>query len=130
MRTLRTMGNLKTVQRLLGHSDVATTSRFYVDASIEGRARRNGSDNRVNSGRGKDGKQLVRQIGPRTVNRTVTLLVRRIMRRAVKAWDAVVFREPNWTDHLLSEPKRAIREISVRRLWAKLACDATTNPNR
>jgi integrase len=67
----------------------------------------------VSSGRGKDGKQLARLIGPRTVNRTVPLLIRRIMRRAMKAWDAVVFREPNWSDHLLTEPKRAIREISV-----------------
>jgi hypothetical protein len=35
MRTLRTTGNLKTTQRLLGHSDVATTSKFNVDASME-----------------------------------------------------------------------------------------------
>jgi integrase len=35
MRTLRATGNLKVTQKLLGHSDVATTSRFYVDAMVE-----------------------------------------------------------------------------------------------
>jgi integrase len=35
MRTLRSTGNLKTTQRLLGHSDISTTSRFYVDALVE-----------------------------------------------------------------------------------------------
>ena len=32
---LRSTGNLKTTQRLLGHSDISTTSRFYVDALVE-----------------------------------------------------------------------------------------------
>jgi integrase len=35
MRTLRSTGNLKTTQRLLGHSDISTTSKFYVDALVE-----------------------------------------------------------------------------------------------
>ena len=28
-------GSLKAAQRLLGHSDIATTSRFYVDALVD-----------------------------------------------------------------------------------------------
>lgn len=35
MRTLRATGNLKVTQRLLGHSDVSTTARFYADALID-----------------------------------------------------------------------------------------------
>jgi integrase len=35
MRTIRATGSLKAAQRLLGHSDIATTSRFYVDALVD-----------------------------------------------------------------------------------------------
>jgi integrase len=35
MRTVRATGSLKAAQRLLGHSDIATTSRFYVDALVD-----------------------------------------------------------------------------------------------
>lgn len=35
MRTLRATGNLKLVQKLLRHTDVSTTSRFYTDAGVE-----------------------------------------------------------------------------------------------
>lgn len=34
MRTLRSTGNLKLVQKLLRHSKIATTSEFYADADI------------------------------------------------------------------------------------------------
>lgn len=54
-----------------------------------------------------------RQIGPRTVNRTVTLLLRRIFRRARKNWDAIILREPDWSEHLLTEIRRPVRELSV-----------------
>lgn len=35
MRTLRTTGNLKLVQKLLRHTDIKTTSEFYTDALVE-----------------------------------------------------------------------------------------------
>jgi site-specific recombinase XerD len=35
VRTVRATGSLKAAQRLLGHSDIATTSRFYVDALVD-----------------------------------------------------------------------------------------------
>lgn len=35
MRTLRKTGNLKLVQKLLGHTDIATTAKFYTDATLE-----------------------------------------------------------------------------------------------
>jgi len=35
MRTLRGTGNLKAVQKLLGHTDIAITAKFYTDANVE-----------------------------------------------------------------------------------------------
>lgn len=35
MRTLRRTGNLRLVQKLLGHTDIATTAKFYTDATLE-----------------------------------------------------------------------------------------------
>jgi integrase len=35
MRTLRTTGNLKLVQKLLRHHDISTTSKFYTDSGVE-----------------------------------------------------------------------------------------------
>lgn len=35
MRTLRSTGNLKLVQKLLRHTDIGTTSRFYTDTGME-----------------------------------------------------------------------------------------------
>ncbi len=71
------------------------------------------AEHQIRAGRDRDGTQLWRPIGPRTINRTVPLLLRRIFRRAVRLWDVVIFREPNWTEHLLAEPKRPIREITL-----------------
>jgi integrase len=35
MRTLRETGNLRVVQKLLGHTDISVTSKFYTDALVE-----------------------------------------------------------------------------------------------
>lgn len=35
MRTLRKTGNLRVVQKILGHSDIAITAKFYTDATVE-----------------------------------------------------------------------------------------------
>lgn len=35
MRTLRKTGNLRVVQKILGHTDIAITAKFYTDASVE-----------------------------------------------------------------------------------------------
>lgn len=58
------------------------------------------------------GKQLYRPISSRTVNKTVPSLLRRVMNRARRAWSVVIFREPQWKEHFLSERKRKVREIT------------------
>ncbi|MCK1460931.1 tyrosine-type recombinase/integrase [Bradyrhizobium sp. 2] len=35
MRTLRRTGNLRVVQKILGHTDIAITAKFYTDATVE-----------------------------------------------------------------------------------------------
>lgn len=35
MRTLRKTGNLRVVQKILGHTDIAITAKFYTDANVE-----------------------------------------------------------------------------------------------
>jgi integrase len=35
MRTLRATGNLRVVQKILGHADIAITAKFYTDATLE-----------------------------------------------------------------------------------------------
>lgn len=35
MRTLRATGNLRVVQKILGHTDIAITAKFYTDANLE-----------------------------------------------------------------------------------------------
>ncbi|WP_439375346.1 tyrosine-type recombinase/integrase [Bradyrhizobium sp. DASA03120] len=39
MRTMRKTGNLKMVQKILGHTDIAITARFYTDATVDDCAR-------------------------------------------------------------------------------------------
>jgi site-specific recombinase XerD len=35
MRTLRATGNLRIVQKILGHTDIAITAKFYTDATVD-----------------------------------------------------------------------------------------------
>lgn len=67
---------------------------------------------RVRAGFDEKGAQLWRPVSPRTVNGTVTFLLRRIMRRARRNWNAVILREPDWTSHILKVNKRPIRPIT------------------
>lgn len=48
-----------------------------------------------------------------TVNRTVTELLRRVLRRAAKVWRQDLPDMPDWTEHLLPEPKERVRELSA-----------------
>jgi integrase len=66
----------------------------------------------IRAGVDSKGKQLYRPVSPRTVNKTVTSLLRRVMRRARTNWSVTILKEPNWKEHFLPERKRPVREIT------------------
>jgi hypothetical protein len=78
------------------------------------------------AGRTEKGVQLHRPITHRTVNQTVTLLLKRIMRRAHGEWDATILKWPNWKKHILKEPKRLTPEITIRQ---EQAIEAVERPD-
>ncbi len=59
------------------------------------------------------GKQLYRPISNRTVNKTVSSLLRRVMNKARDAWNVTILKEINWEAHFLDERKRPVREITL-----------------
>jgi len=65
------------------------------------------------AGRDSRGTQLYRPLSNRTVNKTVPSLLRRVMNKARKAWSVTILKDPDWNEHFLPEPKRAVREISL-----------------
>jgi len=67
----------------------------------------------VRAGRDHKGHQVYRPISARTVNRTVTLLLKRVMFRARDAWGVAILNLPKWREHLLKEKKRPIREVTI-----------------
>jgi hypothetical protein len=67
----------------------------------------------MRSGLDDKGKQLYRPVGNRTVNKTVTSLLRRVIRRARKNWSVTILKEPDWKEHFLPERKRPVREITA-----------------
>ena len=78
-----------------------------VDALlVKRRARlmRCGADNK--------GKVIYRKIKARTVNRTVVLLLRRIMRQAVRRWNVEIPKMPIWSDHLQKVEANTPRVVS------------------
>ncbi|MPZ36630.1 MAG: tyrosine-type recombinase/integrase [Rhizobiales bacterium] len=67
----------------------------------------------VKAGRTDKGVQLYRPIKARTVNRTVPMLLRRIMLRARDLWNVVIFKMPKWKPLMLKEVKRPINELTL-----------------
>jgi integrase len=67
----------------------------------------------MRAGRDDKGKQLYRPIGNRTVNKTVSSLLSRVMNRAKKKWSVLIPNMPEWTEHKLPERKRPVREITA-----------------
>jgi integrase len=65
------------------------------------------------AGRDPRGIQLYRPISNRTVNKTVSSLLSRILARAQDNWNVTILKEPNWRKHWLPEAKRQIRELSA-----------------
>jgi hypothetical protein len=56
-----------------------------------------------------NGNQLHRPVSPRTVNKTVPSLLRRVMRRARKNWSVTILKEPDWKEHFVPERRRPVR---------------------
>jgi integrase len=68
-------------------------------------------EDRVHAASEKSGPQMARKISARTVNRTVTMLCRRIVQRAVEMWNVDVPDAPKWSEYLLKEIKKPPRVI-------------------
>ncbi|WP_425485802.1 tyrosine-type recombinase/integrase [Ancylobacter tetraedralis] len=52
-------------------------------------------------------------VSPATVNRGFTQLLRRIFIRARKVWKIALPDEPDWSSHILREPRERVRELRV-----------------
>lgn len=59
-------------------------------------------------------------VKPATVNRSVTEMLRKILKRAERTWQASVQRI-SWGDHLLKEPQERVREASYAEETAAIA---------
>lgn len=57
-----------------------------------------------------DGKPM-QLVTPATVNRSTTLVLKKLFTRAKRTWRYAFPREPIWADHWLSEPKERVREL-------------------
>ncbi|QFI65741.1 Phage integrase [Sinorhizobium alkalisoli] len=58
----------------------------------------------------KDDKPM-RFVSAATVNRSTTLVLKKLFTRAKRTWKYSFPAEPNWKDHFLEEPKERIREV-------------------
>jgi len=65
----------------------------------------------IQRGRDEKGKLVYRPISNRTVNRTVTKLLRRIINKAVKKWNGIIYKQVNWSEHVLEEKRNIPRVI-------------------
>lgn len=66
----------------------------------------------MRAGKDSNGTQLYRPLSPRTVNKTVPSLLRRVMNRARDNWSVAILAQPQWKVHFLPERKRPVREIT------------------
>lgn len=67
----------------------------------------------MRSGLDAKGVQLYRPVSPRTVNKTVTDLLSRVMNRARENWFVIIGETPIWKNHKLKVIKRPVREITL-----------------
>ncbi|TJW38690.1 MAG: site-specific integrase [Mesorhizobium sp.] len=58
----------------------------------------------------KEGDPM-RPVSAATVNRSTTLVLKKIFTRAKRTWRHTFPVEPNWRDHFLAEPKERVREL-------------------
>lgn len=58
----------------------------------------------------KDGEPM-RKVSAATVNRSTTLVLKKLFTRAKRTWRHAFPAEPLWADHFLAEPKERVREL-------------------
>lgn len=58
------------------------------------------------------GKKRLGLVSPGQVNRSVTQLLRRVFTRARKVWKQALPEEPDWSAHMLDEPRERVRELT------------------
>lgn len=76
----------------------------------------------------KDGKPM-KMVSAATVNRSTTLVLKKIYTRAKRTWRYTFPVEPNWRDHWLAEPKERVRELRTHESSAlRLATRADYEP--
>jgi integrase len=95
------------VQELGASTPLHRITGQHVDALIAKRRKR-----LMRAGTDAKGKPLFRQVGPRTINRTVVLLLRRILRKAQRAWNVEIPNMPIWSEHIQKTPARKPRVIT------------------
>ncbi|MDF2621444.1 MAG: integrase family protein [Xanthobacteraceae bacterium] len=59
------------------------------------------------------GKPELGLVSPATVNRGFTQILRRIFMRARKVWKIALPDEPDWSGHMLKEPRERVRELRL-----------------
>lgn len=57
--------------------------------------------------------QPMRLVSAATVNRSTTLVLKKLFTRAKRTWKYEFPREPSWRDHWLQEPKERVRELKA-----------------
>lgn len=77
-------------------------------ARRRGERRRNAARDRV---KGTKKRPALGLLSAAQVNRSFTQILRRLLTRARKVWKEPLPEEPNWTAHMLAEPKERVREL-------------------
>ncbi|WP_455973199.1 tyrosine-type recombinase/integrase [Methylorubrum populi] len=106
------LGNLDRIVEWIGNdtpiADVTDEMVSRLVARRRGDQRRNAARDQAKRGRKHPALGLV---SPAQVNRSFTQILRRILTRARKVWKQMLPEEPNWSAHMLAEPKERVREL-------------------
>lgn len=107
-----TLNNLDRIVEWIGKdtllADITDEIVSRLVARRRGETRRNTAREQGGSPRKKKPLGLV---SPAQVNRSFTQVLRRVLTRARKVWKQPLPEEPNWTAHMLTEPKERVREL-------------------
>lgn len=114
MHTATARETERNLERLVEWIGPSTPLQDITDDTLAQLVARRRGQAKVNAARVKrQGKPLgpLGLVSPGQVNRSVTQLLRRVLTRARKAWKVALPDEPNWTEHMLPEPRERVREL-------------------